>query len=187
MGVGVTTTYEDDFSAILEDNRFIWRDDDDEPLESETTYYFALEYACSSGCFLRARGEVEGEPNEPPTAEAGEDQEVELDVTVQLDGSASSDPEGDELTFAWSIVDGPEGIALEGADTATPTFVASASGTVEISLVVADTEGAGDEDTVTVIILEPPPEESDDDGGCGCRSAGSAGRSFGSVVRSLLP
>ena len=45
-------------------------------------------------------------PNQPPTADAGPDQRVAVNsdcmVTAILDGSASSDPDGDELTYFWT-------------------------------------------------------------------------------------
>jgi len=45
-------------------------------------------------------------PNLPPTANAGPDQTVECTspsgANVMLDGSASSDPNGDALTFTWT-------------------------------------------------------------------------------------
>ncbi|MDR1727511.1 MAG: hypothetical protein LBT74_06235 [Acidobacteriota bacterium] len=42
----------------------------------------------------------------PPVADAGEDQEVEAGVAAQLDGGASSDPQGYPLTYLWSVLAG---------------------------------------------------------------------------------
>ena len=41
--------------------------------------------------------------NTAPVADAGTDQTVDMGDTVTLNGSASSDDDGDALTFAWNI------------------------------------------------------------------------------------
>lgn len=54
----------------------------------------------------------------PPVAIAGEDQAVNQCSVVLLDGSASFDPEGNELTYEWRLIDAPQGsvFSVEGHD-----------------------------------------------------------------------
>src|SRR4051812_7456848 len=47
--------------------------------------------------------------NTPPSANAGPDQAVQLGSTVTLNGSASSDVDGDSLSFAWTMTARPTG------------------------------------------------------------------------------
>ena len=58
----------------------------------------------------------------PPVAEAGADQEVVktslLSSTARLDGSGSFDPDGDEVSIEWQLVEAPLG--AEARPTATP-------------------------------------------------------------------
>jgi beta propeller repeat protein len=86
--------------------------------------------------------------NRAPEASAGPDQEVAATspqgALVTLDGSASSDPDGDPLTFTWT---GPFGI-LSGAVVSAPVPV----GTSEITLTVADAWGGSASDTLTVAV-----------------------------------
>jgi hypothetical protein len=55
-----------------------------------------------------------------PTAVAGADLSGEVATSVGLDGSASFDPEGRDLTYAWSLIQKPTGSAA--TDVAAPTM-----------------------------------------------------------------
>ena len=95
---------------------------------------------------------VNSQTNRVPTADAGEDQTVTEGDTVRLNGSGSFDADGDALSYAWSQVDGPETVLLEGAATVQAQFEASEPGIYEFQLVVHDGEVASGPNSVTVTV-----------------------------------
>ena len=106
---------------------------------------------------VRARG-----ANVPPTAHAGPDQNVAAGVEVTLDASASRDPEGLPLTYAWSQSGGPAAV-LSSDDVAQPTFDAPELENASVlifDLIVTDASGATATDQVRVSVaayVPPPP------------------------------
>lgn len=98
--------------------------------------------------------------NSRPTADAGSDQTVTTGDTVSLDGSLSSDPDGDSLTYTWSFMSIPEGseVALTGATSAAPTFIADVDGTYVLDLVVSDGEVESEPDAVSIVSATPDPK-----------------------------
>lgn len=78
--------------------------------------------------------------NRPPVADAGPDQTVTVGDTVVLDGGGSRDPDGDDLSFAWSFVVVPSGSAASFSDASAvaPSFVADRVGAYEVRLTVSD-------------------------------------------------
>ena len=69
--------------------------------------------------------------NSVPIANAGNDQEVTQGDTVSLDGSASHDPDGDVITYSWSIITLPGGSAsvLSDPGSSSSSFTADTAGT----------------------------------------------------------
>ena len=90
--------------------------------------------------------------NSVPVADAGPDQAVLLGNTVQLDGSGSSDVDGDGLTFIWSLTTAPQGslATLSDSTVANPTFTADLQGTYIAQLIVNDGELSSDANTVMI-------------------------------------
>ena len=98
--------------------------------------------------------------NNAPTAAAGVDRRVQKGMTVQLDGSASSDPDGDSLTYEWTMFQRPTGslAQLNNPKTVNPTLVLDAVGEYRISLVVRDGIEASAPATITITATEQPPD-----------------------------
>lgn len=94
--------------------------------------------------------------NEPPIADAGPDQEAILGESVQFDGSGSSDPDGDIVSYQWDFGDG-----TPTESGAVVSHAYSAADTYTVTLTVIDDDDANGTDTATVTVLTP--EEAIDD------------------------
>lgn len=95
----------------------------------------------------------------PPVADAGPNQTIKAGATVFLNGSASTDIDGNPLTYAWSLLQRPSGssAALTGANTVSPTFVADASGAYMAQLIVSDANGISNPSTVAITSTNTAP------------------------------
>jgi hypothetical protein len=112
--------------------------------------------------FTSAQAQV----NHVPVANAGPDQTVNESSTVRLDGTASSDPDGDPITYySWIQIAGTP-VTLSDTSSAQPTFTAPqqpprGQETLTFSLTVTDTFGASSApDTVDVTVQDiySPPD-----------------------------
>jgi len=118
-------------------------------------YRFSV--TCSDGLLSSSADEVvvtvNAPENQAPTADAGQDQDVQLGQRVMLDGGASSDPDGDTLSYSWRQISGIQ-VELHGSQTAAPYFDAASEGTREFELVVSDGKASSVPDRVTVRVLK---------------------------------
>jgi hypothetical protein len=98
--------------------------------------------------------------NRAPIANAGTDQQIILGATVTFNGTNSSDPEGDNLTYNWSIVSRPNGSTanITNQSAARPTLLPDVAGTYTVRLVVNDgsSNSQADEVVITVIVNREP-------------------------------
>jgi len=97
--------------------------------------------------------------NSPPVANAGANQSMPVGQTVTLDGSASTDVDGDTLTYFWSFTSRPAGSAavLSDATVVTPAFSIDLPGTYVVQLIVNDGQVDGPLDTVTISTVNSAP------------------------------
>jgi len=92
--------------------------------------------------------------NQPPAADAGPDQNVNEGVSVTLDGTGSTDPDGGILAYSW-LQTGGAPVTLDNPASAQPRFMAhtggSSSGLV-FRLTVSDPEGLSASDQCSIAV-----------------------------------
>lgn len=95
---------------------------------------------------------IERLDNQIPIANAGTDQSIAAGNYVTLDGTASSDGDGDTLTFDWTLTETPAGSAavLDDASLSSPSFFADQSGQYTALLVVNDGLDSSAADSVLI-------------------------------------
>jgi RHS repeat-associated protein len=97
--------------------------------------------------------------NSKPVADAGPDQTVYVGNTVYLDGSKSTDVDGDLLTFHWSFISRPAGstASLSNPSDVKPFFVLDVHGTYVVQLIVNDGQVDSIPDAVTISTMNSKP------------------------------
>lgn len=92
--------------------------------------------------------------NQVPIANAGSDQNVGIGALVQLDGSGSSDPDDDQLSYSWSVYSAPVGASASilNPGLVNPTFSPDLTGVYTIRLVVSDGQSNSAPDFMTVTV-----------------------------------
>ena len=114
-------------------------------------YFAELWVGSNGGCsFATGSGPNGAQPNadfvkistvnSQPVANAGPAQSIQVPQTVQLDGTGSTDVDGNALTYSWAIISKPTGSAatLSSSTYPRPTFNADIVGTYIVQLIVND-------------------------------------------------
>jgi hypothetical protein len=102
---------------------------------------------------ITATGSVNG-----PSADAGTDATGLTNTIVTVDGSGSSDPDSDPLTYAWSLSSAPAGsnAMLDSSAGESVSFIPDLIGDYVLELTVA-AGGDADIDTVTIAVSGSMP------------------------------
>ena len=116
------------------------------------TYTASLVVTDSIGQMSAADEVMVSTANLAPTADAGPDLVVPVGDIVILDGSASSDPEGMALSYAWTLGAVPAGsnATLANANSASPNLIPDKPGIYGATLVVSDDLGPGAPDSAEI-------------------------------------
>lgn len=97
--------------------------------------------------------------NLPPNADAGPDRAYNYGETVTLDGSGSTDLDGEILTWEWTCTSHPP-IVFTNMNSSSPSFVPAVGGSYLIQLrVMDDNRSWSAPDTVTITIIQPDVNE----------------------------
>jgi hypothetical protein len=98
-----------------------------------------------------------GAGNDIPVAVAGPNQpNINPGVLVTLNGTGSTDADGDALTYSWVQTSGPT-VTLNDPTASQPTFTTSMSGILVFRLIVNDGTVNSDPDSVIVTVNNLPP------------------------------
>ena len=127
-------------------------------------FEFELKVTDAEGLFSKDTVQVTvnaaGSTNQPPVANAGKDTIILLPVnTVMLDGSASTDPDNNIVSYSWTKISGPSSFNIVNVNAVQTQVSNLTEGTYQFELKVTDAGGLIDRDTmmVTLMALNPPP------------------------------
>jgi hypothetical protein len=96
-------------------------------------------------------------PNAKPVAKAGNDVTITLPTSkATVNGSQSTDSDGEIATYLWSKVSGPTGFKIVSPNSSTTEINSLTEGTYVFKLKVTDDKGASSEDEVTVKVNPAP-------------------------------
>ena len=98
-----------------------------------------------------------GQYNRPPLAKAGADQSVDLPMnSITLDGSNSTDPDNNILSYSWTKISGPNGLNIRNSTLVQTQVTDMVEGFYRFELQVTDAAGLSSKDTVVIRVNEPP-------------------------------
>lgn len=124
---------------------------------SAGSYFFELTVTDNSGLFAKDTVKVQVNPadtiNLPPHANAGADTTIFLPTdTANLNGSGSSDPENDIVSYSWVKISGPPSYTIVSGYTPKTQVTNLVQGVYIFELTVTDKGGLSSKDTMQVTV-----------------------------------
>ena len=96
--------------------------------------------------------------NRPPVANAGTDQTITLPInTITLNGSASTDPDNNITSYAWTKISGSTSFSMSNGSAVQTQVINLVQGVYQFELKVTDAGGLFSKDTMQVTITSQPP------------------------------
>lgn len=137
--------------------------------QQECNYYYELEVRDnnglidSDGVIVKVQSADTATVNKPPIAHAGKDRQIHEGDTITLDGTGSTDEDGNIVSYKWNIEEwddeDPSG-KLSKSNSIITKFTApilkEPPGVYGIDLTVEDNDGAMDVDTIIVHVTAKP-------------------------------
>jgi len=124
------------------------------------TRFIVITFLIFTGCSSDDSEESDPDTGTPSTsntltANAGIDQNVGENNLVTLDGSESSDSNGETFSYSWTLLSQPSesDVALSNTNTTSPTFTPNISGIYVIELEISNNDFTST-DTVTIMVTE---------------------------------
>lgn len=121
------------------------------------TYVFRLLVTDTNGLSSVDTVNLLVNPAPMPSANAGADISLTLPVnSTNLNGTASTTPDGGALQYAWAKVSGPATFTITGETTATPSLSGLVQGVYQFKLTVTNFAGSTSSDLVEITVLPAP-------------------------------
>ena len=127
------------------------------------SYLFELKVTDDGGLFakdtMRLLVDAVVTTNHPPIANAGTDQTIILPTnTIDLNGSASTDPENNITNYVWTKISGPSSFSISNANAVQTQATNLIEGIYKFELKVTDAGALFSKDTMLVSVnVIPPP------------------------------
>jgi beta propeller repeat protein/parallel beta-helix repeat protein len=114
---------------------------------------------CRNGNYDIYMGILSNSTNTAPIANAGIDKTVPRNTTVYINGSGSTDPDGDALSYQWNIISKPQGSSalLSNPTSINPTLTPDMVGEYIIQLIVNDGTLSSQADTAIINAINSGP------------------------------